>query len=63
MIWLIRKLFWVTLFLIATFGFLVLFEHGPDNYVKNAQADFQTYKAELMAKPERKKDESHKIGQ
>jgi len=63
MIWLIRKLFWFGLFLVATFAFLVLFEHGTDNFIKNAQQDFQTYKAMAMAKPEHKKDVSHKIGQ
>lgn len=63
MIWIIRKLFWFGLFLVATFSFLVLFEHGPDDFLKNADKDFQSYKAILMTKPEKKKDESHKIGQ
>ena len=48
--------------MISTFGFLVLFEHGPDNYLKNAQADFKMYKEMLAAKPVPKKDQSHKIG-
>lgn len=63
MIWLFRKLFWIALFLIATFAFLTLFEHGTDNYMKNAQADFKEYKEMLAAKPVPKKDESYKIGQ
>jgi hypothetical protein len=63
MIWLIRKLFWFGLFLVATFAFLVLFEHGTDDFVKNAEKDFQDYKTMMMTKPEKKKDESHKVGQ
>ena len=62
MIWLIRKLFWFGLFLIATFGFLVLFEHGTDNYLRNADKDFQTFKAMLIPKPDEKKDANHKTG-
>jgi hypothetical protein len=63
MIWLIRKLFWFTLFLAATFGFLVLFEHGTDDYLKNASSDFKEYKKMFAAPPARKKDEAHKPGQ
>lgn len=63
MIWLIRKLFWFGLFLVATFSFLVIFEHGTDDFLKNAEQDFKVYKAMATAKPEHKKDESHKIGQ
>jgi hypothetical protein len=34
--------FIVRLALVAaiTFGFVVLFEHGPDNYLESAQAEF-----------------------
>ncbi|MEI8341817.1 MAG: hypothetical protein WCH43_09825 [Verrucomicrobiota bacterium] len=63
MIWLIRKLFWIGLFLVATFAFLVLFEHGTDDFAKNAQQDFQSFKASLATKPAPKKDESHKAAQ
>ena len=63
MIWLFRKLFWFTLFLAATFGFLVLFEHGTDDYLKNAAADYQMYKKMFAAPPVKKKDDSHKVGQ
>jgi len=61
MIWLIRKMFWFGLFLVATFTFLVLFEHGTDDFAKNAEQDFQSFKTALFTKPEPKKDESHKI--
>ncbi len=32
---LLRKLFWVAVFLASTLGFVVLFEHGPDRFVEN----------------------------
>ena len=62
MIWLLRKLFWIGLFLISTFAFLVLFDHGSENYIKNAETDFKAIKAALKAKPEPKKDDKHKAG-
>jgi hypothetical protein len=34
---LIRKLFWFAVFLLATFCFIVLFEHGPSNFQENAR--------------------------
>ena len=60
MIWLLRNLFWIGLFLISTFAFLVLFDHGTDDYFRNAEKDFKTLKTALMTKPELKKDEKHK---
>jgi len=62
MIWLFRKLFWIALFLIATHGFLVLFEHGPANYVKNFQDDLYKYQSSFAPRPEPKKDDKHKTG-
>jgi hypothetical protein len=59
---LIRKLFWIALFLVSTFCFLVLFDHGTVNYVKNFQLDFQNFKTLLSTQIEHKKDESDKIG-
>jgi hypothetical protein len=35
----IRNIFWVAFFLAATFGFIVLFEHGPSNFVENAKKE------------------------
>ena len=56
--YLIRKLFWLVLFVVATFGFVVLFEHGPDNYLQNAQAEFETLKewAQPVERPEDSSD-------
>ena len=36
---LIRTLFWFGLFIVATFGFTVLFEHGTDDYFANAKKE------------------------
>lgn len=58
---LIGKLFWIAVFLASTFGFTVLFEHGPENFKENAKKEFQTLKDMAMAKPEKKKDESDKL--
>jgi hypothetical protein len=57
---LIRKLFWLALFLVSTFGFVVLFEHGTTDFVKNAKIEFEGVKKICLTKLERKKDESDK---
>ncbi len=55
---LIRKLFWLALFFVATFGFVVLFEHGTDNYLQNAQSEFEALSdwAQPLVRPEDKSD-------
>jgi hypothetical protein len=40
MSFLIRKLFWFAVFLLATFCFIVLFEHGTKDFSKNAHQEF-----------------------
>ena len=40
----------------------MLFDHGSENYIKNAETDFKAIKAALKAKPEPKKDDKHKAG-
>jgi hypothetical protein len=59
---LIRKLFWLSLFVVTSFAFTVLFEHGTENYFENARKEFD-YLSQMVgsAKPERKGDESHKF--
>ena len=59
---LLRSLFWIALFLAATFAFTVLFEHGTTNFAANAEKEFQTLQKLYSAKVERKKDESEKVG-
>ena len=54
---LIRLIFWAAIFLASTFAFTVLFEHGPTNYVQNAQKEWTSLKALYSAKVERKKED------
>lgn len=63
MVWILRKIFWFALFLVATFGFVVLFEHGTQNYPESAQAEFQKWKKLVNTKVTRPKDQSDKVGQ
>lgn len=51
----VGKLFWVLLFLVFTFGFTVLFDHGTENYVENAQKDFEVLKEMVMPSGDAKK--------
>ena len=59
---LLRSLFWFALFVIATFGFTVLFEYGPRNFQENARKELQLLQKLYTSKIERKKDTSDKIG-
>lgn len=59
---LLRKLFWVALFIVFTFGFVVLFDNGPTNYVANFKAEFQEAKKLIKWEPKKKGDQSDKIG-
>ena len=59
---LLRFLFWAALFLVATFAFTVLFEHGPTDYFANAQKESKTLQKMFETKVERKKDESDRLG-
>ncbi|MEK0447891.1 MAG: hypothetical protein RL088_159 [Verrucomicrobiota bacterium] len=36
---LIRNIFWIAFFVVATFAFIVLFEHGPTNFADNAKRE------------------------
>lgn len=58
---LIRIAFWGTLFVVSTFAFTVLFEHGPMNYFENARKEKETLTQMLGKKPERKADQSDKL--
>ena len=52
----IGKLFWVLLTAVFTFGFVVLFENGPDNYIASCQTEFQDLKAYVITPPKKKPD-------
>ena len=58
---LIRTLFWFTLFLTATFGFTVLFEHGTTNYFENAKKEAD-YLQKMFGMKVEKKDASNGLG-
>jgi hypothetical protein len=58
---LIRKLFWVALTLVFTFGFVVLFENGTTNYVDNAKVEFEQMKLLFAQKPKGPADTSDKL--
>lgn len=58
---LIRTLFWFAVFIVATFAFTVLFEHGTTNYMANAQREFETLKKLYSKEVERKGDQSDKL--
>lgn len=58
---LIRILFWVAVFLVSTFCFVVLFDHGPHDFQKNATTEFHQLQEMYNGKIERKKDDSDKI--
>lgn len=57
---LIRSLFWLSIFLGATFVFTVIFEHGPVNFSENAQIRFEEVKGYVLQAagkgPEKKAD-------
>ena len=57
----IGKLFWVLLTAVFTFGFIVLFENGPDNYVANCQTEFQDLKAYVGTPAKKKPDTSDQL--
>jgi len=57
---LFRKLFWVALFVVSTFGFVVLFDYGTVNYVKNAKTEYENLKQAMGWQPKPKKDDSDK---
>jgi len=57
MIGLLRKLFWIALFLIFTVVFVTLFEHGwtnADKFVKDFQTEMNNAKDLIPKKPEPK---------
>lgn len=57
---LIRKLFWIALFLASTFCFVVLFEHGTTDFAASAKIEFDGMKKILHMQVQQKKDESDK---
>ena len=65
---LIRSLFWFAVFVVSTFSFTVIFEHGIGNFTGNAEKELKVWQETvnrwIEGKPmERKKDTSDKLGQ
>jgi hypothetical protein len=64
---LIRSLFWFAVFVVSTFVFTVILEHGFSNFSGNADVEFKLWQKTvndfIQGEPvKRKKDESDKIG-
>jgi hypothetical protein len=49
---LLRGLFWFGLFLILTFCFVVLFEHGPRDFANGAQKEYGRVKSFVVKRAE-----------
>jgi len=64
---LIRTLFWFAVFLVSTFAFTVIFEHGFTNFSGNADKEFKLWQDTVTkwrdGGVEKKADKSDKIGQ
>ncbi len=58
---LIRSLLWFSLFLVATFAFTVLFEHGTDNYFENAKKEKEYLLKMVSSAPAKKADGTDKL--
>lgn len=54
----IGKIFWVLATAVFTFGFIVLYENGPSNYIENCQTEFQQMKSYFGTPPKKKPDAS-----
>ena len=63
---LVRKIFWIALFLVFTLCFVALFEHGwngTDAFVKDVQTEFDGLTKFFGSPIKREKDQSDKLGQ
>jgi hypothetical protein len=63
---LLRSLFWFAIFLVSTFAFTVIFEHGFGNFSQNAEVEFRVWEKTVQkwinGGVEKKKDTSDTIG-
>ncbi|HET6409167.1 MAG TPA: hypothetical protein VFG14_14860 [Chthoniobacteraceae bacterium] len=62
---LIRNLFWFAIFVVSTFVFTVIFEHGISNFGGNAEVEYRTWEKTVQkwidGGVERKKDTSDQV--
>ena len=49
---LLRSIFWFGLFLVLTFGFVVLFEYGPRDFRNGAQKEYARVKSFVLKRTE-----------
>jgi hypothetical protein len=49
---LVRGFFWFGLFIVLTFCFVVLFEHGPRNFANGAQKEYARIKSFVVKRTE-----------
>ena len=49
---LLRGLFWLVLFLVLTFCFVVLFEHGPGDFASGTQKEYARVKSFVVKRTE-----------
>lgn len=64
MIGLLRKIFWIALFLIFTIVFVTFFEHGWTNagtFIKDFKTELNNAKELIPQKPQRKPDKSDSL--
>jgi hypothetical protein len=59
---LIRLIFWVALFVVSTFVFTVIFEHGFNDFSTNAQQELVTLKKMYGEKADQKKADATSVG-
>ena len=53
---LIRQLFWFLVFVVSTLSFVVLFEHGPDNFGANFTKQVEALRTFVVEQTQTKKD-------
>ena len=58
----IQNIFWIVVFLVSTFCWVVLFEHGPSGFREGLKVEFEKLQALNPGKPvERKGDLSEGV--
>lgn len=59
---LIRLIFWVAVFLVSTFVFTVIFEHGFADFSGNAKKELDSLKQLYSEKSDQKKSDATSVG-
>ena len=56
---LLRKIFWLAVFLLSTLSFIVLFEHGPDKFQQNLTTEITEFHTFVDQQVHPKKEDAH----